>query len=454
MQLEGKSVLVLGLGRSGRAAAALALAKGAAVTVADAGGGEDLCAAAEALRPRGARVVLGPEADQVTGSFDLAVLSPGIDPRKGLAARLRSEGVPVTGEIELASWYCPWRIAGITGTNGKTTTTELTAHMLNGCGLRVAACGNVGTPLSTVVMESGDWDCLVVELSSFQLETAETFHPGVAVWTNFSPDHLDRYADVEAYRRAKLRIFRNQTAADHAVVNAADAPSGLAARTLTFSASRSDVDFTLEDHEIRLHGESVLDQRRTRLPGRHNAENLMAALGVAVALGFGAADAARAALDYHPPEHRCEVVTEVGGVLFVNDSKSTTLDSLARALEAQERPVILIAGGKDKGFGFEPVADLVAKRARGAILIGEMRGRIAAAWRGVSCRTADSLAEAVAVAAELARPGDVVLLSPGTSSYDMFRDYEARGKAFKAEVAEYAAKKQSTHTQTTKEKKP
>ncbi|MBE2179592.1 MAG: UDP-N-acetylmuramoyl-L-alanine--D-glutamate ligase [Chthoniobacterales bacterium] len=434
MDYTGKHVAVLGLGRSGEAATRLLLDGGADVTVLDSGDPAPRLGAAELLSSRGARVVLGNDALRCVQDFDFAVLSPGIDPLVPLARRPVEAGVPLLGEIELAFRSCRCPVVAITGTNGKTTTTGLAASLLNAAGLRAEACGNIGLPFSDVAARSAALDAAVVEISSFQLETTDTFRPRVAVWTNFSANHLDRYPDVGAYRAAKLRIFGRQTAEDFAVVNAQSELPALRAKRITFSSvSGMKADFHMGRGDTIMHGGTpLIALSETRLRGPHNAENLMAALAVGHCLGADPARMIPAARDYAPPPHRCEFVREVGGVTWINDSKSTTLDSLEQALRGCRGGVVLIAGGKNKGFDFAPVAPVVKVHARAAVLIGEMRSSIARDWaEAASCHPVDTLAAAVAKAHELAQPGDTVLFSPGTSSFDMFRSYEERGDFFK-----------------------
>ncbi len=338
------------------------------------------------------------------------------------------------GELELAFEECICPVVAITGTNGKTTTTELTTAMLQGSGVRTMASGNIGLPFATAVRQSNELDVMVLEVSSFQLETIDTFRPHVSVWLNFSPNHLDRYRDMDEYRRAKLRIFMNQTSEDYAVVNARESLPPIAARRITFSAYDPEADFTLRDGVIHYRNEPVLDQRKTRLAGIHNAENLMAALGVGLALGVDFERMAAAVGEYTAPVHRCEFVRDLEGVRWINDSKATNLDSVEKAILSQSRPIVLIAGGKDKGFEFDSIAPLVRERVRVAVLIGEMKERIARSWSGVDCRISASLEEAVEVARGAANDGDAVLFSPGTSSFDMFRNYGERGNRFKDAV--------------------
>ena len=433
MDYTGKHAAVLGLGRSGEAAARLLLASGASVTVLDSGEPAPRRAAADLLSSRGARVVLGNDALRCAQDFDFAVLSPGIDPVVPLARRPVEAGIPILGEIELAFRSCRCPVVAVTGTNGKTTTTGLTAALLNAAGIRSEACGNIGIPFSEVAARSASLGAVVVEISSFQLETTDTFRPRVAVWTNFSANHLDRYPDVTSYRAAKLRIFDRQTAGDFAVVNARAELPALRARRVTFTAAKAvEADFTLDGDTVLHRGSPVVSMNTTRLRGPHNAENLMAALGAGLCLGAKFGSMLPGARAYAPPPHRCEFVREIGGVVWINDSKSTNLDALSQALRGQTGGTVLIAGGKNKGFDFGPLADLVRERVRDAVLIGEMRESIARDWSGATnCHPVDTLEAAVEKARALARTGDTVLFSPGTSSFDMFRSYEERGEVFK-----------------------
>ncbi len=426
-----KKAIVLGLGHSGEAAATLLREEGSEVTVAESGDNPGLREKAARLEAQGIKVLLGPDAETDPTVYDVCVLSPGIDPVVPLVQNVLKKNIPVIGELELAFKECLCPAVAITGTNGKTTTTELITTMLQGSGVRTMASGNIGLPFATAVRQSNELDVMVLEVSSFQLETTQTFHPHVALWLNFSPNHLDRYRDVEEYRAAKLRIFEQQTAEDFAVINAREELPPLAAKKITFSAYTDKADFTLRNGIIHYRGEPILDQSKTRLPGIHNAENLMAALGCGLALNVDLDRMIAAVMDYTAPEHRCELVSEIAGIQWINDSKATNLDSMEKAILSQARPIVLVAGGKDKGFEFDPIAPLVRERVRVAVLIGEMKERIAVSWEGVDCRIASSLEEAVQMARNAANPGDTVLFSPGTSSFDMFRNYGERGQRFK-----------------------
>ncbi len=430
---------VLGCGRSGAGAAKLAAREGAAVTVLDSGNPEGLRAAAGRLEAAGYSTVLGDAALQVDVSgFDLVVVSPGIALGWAIAKQFVDAGVRVIGEMEFAAPFCGADIIGVTGTNGKTTTVELIAAMLDGCGERTIAAGNYGRPLSEIVCDSVTLSAVALEISSFQLETIETFRPQIAVWTNFAPDHLDRYDSLEAYRDAKLRLFENQTGEDWAVVNLRDGLEGLSAQTLTFSAFDEGADYRFEGGAVMRDGEALIGMGTTQLRGSHNAENLMAAMAVGQIRGHEAADLSAAVAGYSAPPHRCEPVGEVAGVEYINDSKATNLHALESALVSLgEVPLVLIAGGKDKGLPLGELAPLVGRHATHAVLIGEIRDELAGAWGGaLPCGSAADLPAAVRAAADLAQDGGIVLFAPGTSSFDMFSGYEERGEAFRAAVRE------------------
>ena len=434
MIYSGKKSVVLGLGHSGKAAAALLLEEGANVTICESSDTPAIREKAAQLEAKGIRILLGRVADEDSSIYDLAVLSPGIDPGVPLVRNVVKKNIPLIGELELAFQECTCPVVAITGTNGKTTTTELTEKILTGCGVRTMASGNIGLPFARAVRQSHELDVMILEVSSFQLETIRTFRPKVAAWLNLSPNHLDRYLGVEEYRAAKLRIFENQTADDMIVVNAlADLPP-LPAKKITFSATQPEADFTLRGRKIFFQGRHLLDQSDTLLPGVHNAENIMAALGMGLGLNLDLDDLVQAIADHTPPVHRCEFVRDLEGVRWINDSKATNLDAMEKAILSQDRPIILIAGGKDKGVEFDDNTDLVREKVRAAVLIGEMKDRIASSWKDTDCHTTGSLEEAVNKARSLAQSGDVVLFSPGTSSYDMFRNYGERGNIFKTLV--------------------
>jgi len=422
---------ILGAGRSGRAAARLALRLGASVTVYDVAGLEVFGAMpAEAeLRPD-ATVEMGREC-----KADVVVISPGIETDGEFATAFAEGAGELIGEIEFAARVYEGRVVGITGTNGKTTTTELVQRVLGAGGMTCEACGNYGRPLADVVLDAEHPAAVALELSSFQLETIETFHPDVAVWLNFSPDHMDRYRSVEQYRAAKLRIFENQTGKDTAVVRLGEEVGELRASRVTFSATDEGADYGVRGSRIRSGKDDVLDLSATRLRGIHNAENVMAALAAGRALGVSFEAAADALSGYASPLHRCELIGTLDGVEYINDSKATNLHALETALRSQDRPTVLIAGGKEKGLDYEPLLPLLAERAEAVVVFGEIRERLQTLFSKVAAtNSAASLEEAVELARAAARPGGTVLFSPGTSSFDMFSGYEERGDAFRAAV--------------------
>jgi UDP-N-acetylmuramoylalanine--D-glutamate ligase len=429
MDLTGKHVAILGVGRSGRAAAALALREGARVSAWDSAGEEMFSG-----MPSG--VEIHPNATEAEGRelvSDLLVVSPGIDTYGSYVAAFSKHAGEVIGEVELAARFYQGRIIGITGTNGKTTTTELVERILSHAALGGTACGNYGTPFAEVVLQANPPAVVSLELSSFQLETIRTLHPVVAIWLNFAPDHMDRYPTVEAYRAAKLRIFENQTSADTVVVRTGENLPALAGQVVTFSTTDRDADWYSAGHTIEHGDETWLEMERdTSLRGLHNAENTMAALAACQALGIPALAMREALHGYAPPPHRCELIRTLDGVEYLNDSKATNLHALESALRSQTRPVVLIAGGKEKGLDYTSVVPLLTEKALAVVTFGQIARPLAALFsQAVACESVLDLSAAVATARSLAPRGSTVLLSPGTSSFDQFTGYEQRGNAFR-----------------------
>jgi UDP-N-acetylmuramoylalanine--D-glutamate ligase len=434
MDVNGKRVVVLGLGISGMEAAKLLQDQGAHVTVRDNASTAKVIERAETLRQRGIEVELGTEVKS-TARFDFGVLSPGIDPNVPLVQTLRQAGLPLFGELEMAYRFCECPIVAITGTNGKTTTTELIDAVLLAGNKRTMASGNIGTAFSTAVRDSADLDVMVLEVSSFQLEHIVDFRPRISVHLNLTPDHLDRYKTMEEYELAKWQVFRNQTADDYAVVNVALRLPQIAAKKITFSAAGLQADYQLNDGWLVARGEQVLKQSETHLIGQHNAENMLAALAVGDLYGIEREMTIGALCKYRALPHRCEQVREIDGVIYLNDSKATNIDALEKALLAMTKPVVLLAGGKDKGLDFTGLRPLLREKVKAVVLIGQMTDKLVEAWgTAVPCHPATTLADAVDQAQKLAKSGDAVLLSPGCSSYDMFKDFEDRGNQFRALV--------------------
>ena len=435
IRLQDQPIAILGGGRSGLAAAALARREGAVPVLFDGAEGK----AAETARARaaerlpGVEFIAGERAGLSCGrSFPLLITSPGIDLTAGWGEAMSALAEKAIGEIEFASWFFRGRVIGITGTNGKTTTTEMIRDLLVAAGFNALAAGNHGLPLAEVVLDHAEADALALELSSFQLETIETFRPDVAVWLNFAPDHMDRYRTLGDYRRAKENIYRNLRPTDTAVVPPCERERAAAsgARVVTFAVD-GPADWEIKGGNICRLGEGLLAVDEVAARGRHNHANVLAAWAAAHAAGVGD-EAARAVFArFQTPPHRYERVCCLDGVDYINDSKSTNLHSLETALRAEENPAILIAGGKEKGLDYAELAPLVGKTCRAVIAIGEIGPKLRAIFGGVGTHAAADLGEAVRLARRLAHPGDRVLLSPGTSSFDMFRDYNHRGEVFR-----------------------
>lgn len=433
MNLKAARILILGGGRSGRAAAALCLREGADVALADsAGSGGALESSLAPLAAQGLSF-LGDAA--ASGSYDLAVLSPGIHPRSDWASAWLRRCSEMAGETELASRFYHGHMIGITGTNGKTTTTGMTAAALRGGGLEAFAAGNIGTPLSEVVVSHPEARAVALELSSFQLETISTLKPDTAVWLNFSADHLDWHASLEEYRAAKERIFLNMGPDGIVVVPppmVATATAG-GSRARTFDVDKLSADYHLRENLIIRDGKPLAAVDSFRVRGRHNHANLLAALAAAEAAAVDDTRAIAALTTFTPPEHRYQLVaTAANGICFINDSKSTNPHSLASALGAETRPVVLLAGGAEKGLDYSEITPLLTERCRALVVFGELGARLEREWSQLApLRRHPRLdAETLRAARDLAAPGDIILLSPGTSSFDQFTDYTARGRTF------------------------
>jgi len=446
--VTGAEVVVVGGGRSGLAAAELLSSRGASVTLVD----QATVPAADVVRLEGHGITVeqGVHDARQFERADLIVISPGVPPRQPAFDEARARGIAVIGEIELACRWLSGRVIAITGTKGKSTTTTLAARMLQTAGFTVTAGGNLGTPLSAQVAGSTKDALHVVEVSSFQLETIETFHPWIAVLINLSADHLDRHATMGEYAGAKARIFENQTPGDWAIVNADDPASldlarAARARRFDFGLDAAPVEgVAVADGYVISRGprgtERLFPVAAVRLPGRHLLSDVLAASAVNVLAG-ASSDAMWAAVEgFTGLEHALERVLEIAGVTFVNDSKATNVLSARQAIDSFDRGVIAILGGRYKGGDFAELQATLAARGDGVVTIGEAAERIETALAGtVPLARAATMAEAVRRAFAMAAPGGVVVLAPGCSSFDMFADYAARGRSFKDEVRRLAA---------------
>jgi UDP-N-acetylmuramoylalanine--D-glutamate ligase len=445
MDLKNKRVLVVGLARTGVATAMFCATRGATVTATESRTEAEIGEAIAKLRAAGVTLELGGHQEHTFLHQDLIIPSPGVPADAPLLRTARAKGVTIWSEVELAYRFLPADscLIGITGSNGKTTTTSLVAHILQSSGLPTILAGNIGTPLISKVEEIEDDTDTVVELSSFQLELIESFRPKIAVLLNLTPDHLDRHGSIDAYSRAKVRIFENQEASDAAVLNADDAAAAALVpsrpRVFWFSRKKNvDRGAHLRGEEIvfRFHDqgpeEVLLQLRDIQLPGAHNLENILAAASAARIAGVDPRAIPDAVRTFPGVEHRLEFVTDVSGVRYYNDSKATNVDATMKALDAFPGRILVILGGKDKGSDYTVLQKPLREKAILALLIGAAAEKIEKQIAGsVAMERAGTLERAVETASHAARPGDVVLLAPACASFDQFENYEHRGRVFK-----------------------
>ena len=440
--VRDRQAIVVGGARSGVAAALLLAGRGARVTLTDLRTRIDEAAA---LTDAGVRLVLGSHPPDMFIAADLIVVSPGVPHSQAALVEARERGVPVVGEIELAFRWLKGRVIAITGTKGKSTTTALTGAILEQAGCRVFVGGNIGLPLSGQVDRSTPDSIHVVEVSSFQLETVDTFHPWIAAMLNLTADHLDRHATYQEYTDAKARIFARQTDQDWAVVNADD-PQTLdlarrgRARQRLFALHSPDADVTIADSWVVERGAMgdlpLVRTSDVRLMGPHLMADVLAAAAITRLAGAEPAHIAAAVAAFRGLEHAMEWVDQIDDVRYVNDSKATNIDSARQAIDTFGDGLVVVMGGRYKGGDFASLRDSLAARRATVVAIGEARSLIRDALGAVvTLVEANSMTEAVDAAATAAKPGGTVLLAPACASFDMFVDYAARGRAFKAEVA-------------------
>ena len=450
MELKGKKVLVVGLGKSGLAAALFLRRRGAQVTVSDVRSAEALAKDIPALLEEGIMVEAGGHGLLTFRRQDLIVVSPGVPLDTPELAQVKRFGLPVIGELELAARFLRGKSVAITGSNGKTTTTSLLGEILEEAGFPTLVGGNIGVPVVALIEESTPETWSVLEVSSFQLESTEQFRPDIAVILNITPDHLDRHGTFENYALAKERIFAAQTAGDFAVLNADNVRAAAAAPRSTaqvywFSMERpvEQGAWVEEGHVVYRSSkdaptESIIPLSGISLKGEHNVENVLAAVCAARLAGAAVEPIRRAIENFKAVEHRLEYVATLNGVDFYNDSKATNVDATAKAVAAFNTPVLLILGGKDKNSDYTQLSELLRSHVRAVYTIGSAAAKIESQLRGVvplhSCETLD---KAVSAAATAAHPGEVVLLAPACSSFDQFESYEHRGRVFKELVNEW-----------------
>lgn len=444
MDLKGKKVLVVGLARTGLATAKFLATQGAVVSTTEVRPKEEMGEAINALEGIHIQTEWGGHRTETFLKSDLIVVSPGVDLNLEPIQEARRKGVQVISELELAYRFIHIPMIAVTGTNGKTTTTTLIGEMLREGGKKVGVGGNVGEPLILFADGGSRWEVLVVEVSSFQLEGIEEFRPRISVLLNVTEDHLDRYRSYADYIEAKMRVFANQNSGDTAILNKDDPvvmnyKENVKARKVFFSLEEKLNEGVFPDGQtlcFKLDGkEEGYSLEKAPLKGIHNVENMMAAILAARIFGCSQEAIQNVLNRFKGLEHRLELVREIGGVRFYDDSKGTNVGSVVKSLQSFSEPVILIAGGKDKNGDLSPLRELVRSRVKQLILIGEAKERMGRELgRLTATATADSLENAVLLAYQTAERGEVVLLSPACSSFDMFKDYKQRGKVFKETV--------------------
>jgi UDP-N-acetylmuramoylalanine--D-glutamate ligase len=441
MELNNKRVLVVGLGKSGVASALFLKAHGARVTVSDTKSGDELRNEIPVLLDHGITVETGGHGERTFRGQDLIVVSPGVPVDAPLLVQARALGEAVIGEIELAAQFLPGPIVAITGSNGKTTTTTLTGEILAAGGLPTLVGGNIGTPAISLAERAKPETVTVLEISSFQLETIQTFRPKIAVVLNVTPDHLDRHRTFEVYVDAKARIFENQQSGDFAVLNEDDPTCvSLAARTRAkvFWFSRlKEVERGAWVREGNILFRDAAQQHEVMpvseipLKGAHNLENVLAAVCAGALMGCAPEKIRQAVRDFKAVEHRLEFVATIRGVDYYNDSKATNVDATIKALESFPANIHLILGGKDKGSDYTVLNELLRQRVKRVYTIGAAAAKIESQIKNVEVVHAETLENALRKANAVAQPGDVVLLAPACASFDQFKSYEHRGKVFK-----------------------
>jgi UDP-N-acetylmuramoylalanine--D-glutamate ligase len=436
-ELAGKKITVLGAARSGIAVAKLLHKAGASVFVSDSASADNKTSEASELKQAGIKFEFE-QHSPIAHEAELVVLSPGISMQSELVQSFIKRNVPVLSEIEIAYWFCESPIIAVTGSNGKTTTTTLIGEMLKKKYPQAIVAGNIGTAFSEYVEDSSPENWAVIEVSSFQLETIDTFHPKQAVVLNFAPNHLNRYDGYEDYLKAKWRITKNLLEEDILIYNAADRKLSEWANLIECKLQGFNIKGVenhaayYSDDTIFINDEKLAGTEEIKIRGKHNYMNVMAASLAALNAGVSREQICEVLKSFEGVEHRLEFVAIKNGITYVNDSKATTVESLGYALQSFNEPIILITGGQDKGSDFTQLNDLICENVKAIVLIGTSAEKMINAWRSlVPIYKEDSLMDAVNKATDLAEEKNTVLLSPACASFDMFKDYEDRGRQFK-----------------------
>ncbi len=441
MELKDRKVLVVGIGETGKALCNFLLEKGAKIMISEINEKADV---PKEIRDRAVHIELGRHTVNTFEKADLIIVSPGVPMYIEPILKAKERGVKVIAEVELAFLELKGKIVGITGSNGKSTTVSLTHKIISDSGRRAYLCGNIGTPLISFVKNSRDDDIYVVELSSFQLEGIEKFKPNISSILNITPDHLDRYHEFNEYVEAKKRIFINQLEEDFAVINLDDPVCSkfekeINAKLYFFSRRRElERGAYVKDGKIYYKDEEdseIMEVEKIPLIGVHNLENVLASIAISVLSGVEKNGIEKSVTEFRGLEHRMEYAGRIGNVVFYNDSKATNVDASLKSIQSFEGDIVIIMGGRDKGGDFSILRDEIKKRVKGIVLIGEAKEKIRKALSGIcEMKEVEDMGSAVKVAFEMAYPSGIVLLAPGCASFDMFRNFEHRGKVFKEEV--------------------
>ncbi len=441
MELKDRKVLVVGMGETGKALCNFLLEKGAKIMISEINEKADV---PKEIRDRALYIELGRHKVNTFEKADLIVVSPGVPMYIEPILKAKERGVKVIAEVELAFLELKGKIVGITGSNGKSTTVSLTHKIISDSGRRAYLCGNIGTPLISFVKNSRDDDIYVVELSSFQLEGIEKFKPNISSILNITPDHLDRYHEFNEYVEAKKRIFINQLEEDFAVINLDDPVCSKFEKEINaklhFFSRRRELErgAYVKDGKIYYKDEEdseIMEVEKIPLIGVHNLENVLASIAISVLSGVEKNGIEKSVTEFRGLEHRMEYAGRIGNVVFYNDSKATNVDASLKSIQSFEGDIVIIMGGRDKGGDFSILKDEIKKRVKGIVLIGEAKEKIRRVLSGIcEMKEVEDMGSAVKVAFEMAYPSGIVLLAPGCASFDMFRNFEHRGKVFKEEV--------------------